>query len=410
MTKALYLLAYRFIWNTHEKSIAAMTTICFLSIALSSCALALVAAIMSGFEHETRSIIQGVHPDLTIQAGGRPLQFDNIRKVLHQEYAAQIAGLSPALHSHVLIKSAGSQAIGALGMLIGIDPASEPTVSKLPTFVKEKIQKDSAFTDLFRDEQVLIGQTLAHTLGARVGDALTLLSSSEQATTDEVMLEQHPAKVGGIFKTGVDEVDSHVIFSNVPFFKTLFPERGITQIGIKLADAHQEESMKAQLKERLGLTVLSWKDLYPALLSALVLEKYAMFLVLALITLIACINIMSLLFMYTTHKKAEIAVLKTLGLKTNELIKLFVFMGMSIAIAGAIVGVTLAVAISWLINRYQLIKLPDIYYVSHLPAHMSFAIALMVVVLVSIVSCIAAMIPAFKMGTFDVSHLLKESG
>lgn len=390
-----------------------MTTIAFVSIILASCALALVAAIMSGFEHETRSIVQGIHPDLTIQAGGRPLRYDAIKETILKTYQKDIVGISPSTQGHVLVKATDQEGVGVLGVIIGIDPKAEATVSKLPSLIQKENQALPAFKDLFEREQIVIGTAMAESTGAKAGSSVMLLFSSDQeeATSgNQVLLEQKQVTVSGIFKTGIEDVDAHVLFCSLDLFKSLFPESGITAINLKLVKPQEEAYLKKELKNLLlGLTILSWQDLYPALLSALMLEKYAMILVLALIGLVACVTIISLFFMYITHKKGEIALLRTLGVKQPELIRLFVGMGGCIGLIGALIGIFLATGISLLLNEYHLIKLPSVYYISHVPAHMSVDIGIAVIILVTITSCIAAYIPARTLQSIDVTDLLKES-
>ncbi len=410
MKQALMLLAYRFIRNTHQKSIAMMTMIAFVSIVLASSALSLVAAIMSGFEQETRAIVQGIHPDLTIQGGGLPLRLDAIKEAVLNAYPAEIAGISPMSQNHVLVKASDQEGVGVLGVMLGIDPEAEATVSRLPLLV-EKSTKTLSFKDLFQGEQVVIGKALADSLGASISSEITVLfvPESEVNSKTQIFLEQKKVKVGGVFKTGIEDIDAHVLFGSLDLFKNLFPESSITAINLKLNSLSKEDTLKTELKKFLGLSVLSWQDLYPALLSALTLEKYASMLVLALIGLVACVNIMALLFMYITNKKTEIALLRTFGVRENELMGLFVGMGGGIGFAGSILGVMIASLISFLLNEYQLIKLPSVYYITHVPAHMTFLIGICVIILVTVASCIAAYIPARTLQGIDVANLLKQT-
>lgn len=400
------MLARRFLWNTDEKTILTMTIVCFLSIVVGSCALALVAAIMHGFEQETRAVVQGIHPDIIINGGGQALNYSKIKELIAQDYKESVIGISPSMQGHVLIKTPDSEGISGLVILMSIDPQTETSISRLEKLIKQPAQP---LTEILEGGRVLIGQSLADSLAVKPGDALTLLFSPDLGSADTISLEQHPALVGGIFKTGIEDLDAHVIFSSLDLGKTLFVDQGITQVGLKLRDSGREKQVLSSLREKLDLTIFSWKDLYPALLSALMLEKYAMFFILALIAIVASINIISLLFMYIAYKKTEIAVLRTLGFTQRDILTLFISIGVGVGLSGALVGVSLASMLSFVLNRYPLIPLPEVYYVSHLPAHMTLPISLAVVGLVVLISFLAALIPARHISSLDVAVLLKRA-
>ncbi len=403
----LLLLARRFLWGTREKSIAVMTGICFMSIILGSCALALVAAVMSGIEKETRAVVQGINPDLIMLGEGKPLNYPKIQEFIAKNYHDSIDGISPSMQGHACIKAPDINAIAALVMLTAIDPDTEQSVSKLPLLIKQP--KAASLGAVLENDQLLIGQSLASLLGAKPGDPITLLFAPEVESPENVMLEQRQTHIGGIFKSGIEDIDANVIFLSISLAKSLFPDKGITHIGLKLRNPDKEKEVMASLKKALGLAVFSWKDLYPALLAALTLEKYAMLFILSLIAMVASINIMALLFMYIAYKKAEIAVLRTLGFTSRDVMLLFLLMGTGIGLVGASIGVTLASIASFLLNRYPFIQLPDAYYVSHLPAHMTMPIGATVIILVLAISFIAALIPARYISRLDTAALLKRT-
>ena len=129
-----------------------------------------------------------------------------------------------------------------------------------------------------------------------------------------------------------------------------------------------------------------------ALLAALTLEEYVSFLVIALITLVASMNILALLFMQITNKRTDIALLKTIGMPSHAITTIFIYMGLGIALCASICGVLCATVISFCIDHYKLLPLPDAYYVSHVPAHMTIYIPLMVLCMVCLMSLCAAIL------------------
>jgi len=130
------------------------------------------------------------------------------------------------------------------------------------------------FSQLFDNDQILIGCQMAHDNEYAVGDEIELLfSSNESVRGHKLTFNSHTTIIGGIFKTGIDEFDSNVIYCPFSLLETLFPDIEVEQVTIQLHPHADEAQTIAKLKKRLGIDVYSWKDLYPSLFAALALEK-----------------------------------------------------------------------------------------------------------------------------------------
>lgn len=404
------LLALRFLRNPHqEKALSSMIKICFIGICIGTFALTLVAAIMNGFEKATHQKLQSIHADITIQSQGKPLNFEKLKQVLTQEFSADIEALSPSSTNQVVIQSQQKQhQTQNLVILKGIDPQAEPQVNALKTMLIGEAKTCSDWSSLLGEDGIFIGQTLAQQLGIKVGDTINLLYQPEELVTNKITLISQHARIAALFKTGISEFDEHVIFSSLEFFQELF-QTGITHVSIKLKNPQEEKSFVQRLKKRLSLEVYSWKDLYPALVSALTLEKYAMIVILTLVTLVASMNMISLLFMYITQKRREIALLKSLSMSNRSLIVTFMLLGLTISLTASGSGILLASLASWLLQKYPFITLPDIYYVTHLPAQLEWPLVILVLVSTSFLTILAIAIPARSITTINIAHLLKNS-
>ncbi|TET33765.1 ABC transporter permease, partial [Candidatus Dependentiae bacterium] len=164
------------------------------------------------------------------------------------------------------------------------------------------------------------------------------------------------------------------------------------------------------LRQRLALDVYSWQELYPALVSALALEKYTMFFILLLITLIAAMNIISLISMLISQKRADIAMLRAMGIAPQTITAIFMIIGMSVAGVAALLGILCACIASVLLERYPFIELPHVYYVSHLPAHMEWSIVVMVFVVVLLITILATWFAAQRAKSITIAHVLRFEG
>ncbi len=404
------LLAWRYLWASDpEKNIATMVKICFVGIAVGTFALALVSAIMRGFEYTIYQKMQNIHPQLMIRSGNSELNVDKINWVIKQEFP-EIVISSPMALEYAIIKSADSEP--SVIILKGIDPLYESQVSAIGSKVFGA-DKDIQLSlgDTVYGQHVLIGKTLAQNLNVNIGDPIELYYTDlGQTGSKRLSLQSEVAQVGGFFESGIEEFDSSVLYCTLPFFKSIFPDTGITQLNLKLTCDANETAVMKRLQDRLHIPALSWKDLYPALVSALKLEKYAMFFILALITLVASMSIISLLFMQITQKRRDIALLRSLGTPISIISRIFILMGMGIALTASTFGLIMAIAASWILEHYPFIQLPDAYYVSHLPARMDLSIIIAVLVTVLVLSFIATWLPTRSIRRLNISHVLRFEG
>jgi len=404
MNSLSLLLSWRYLVKTkQERSINTMIKICFLGIALGTFSLALVVAVMRGFERATHEHMQGIHAHIIMQAyGNEPLDFDAITRVLKNEFP-EIIGIAPSNQHYGIIQNDSGQ----LSMLIsikGIDPSAESETTSL----EKKILGNETLKNSVHENHVAIGEKLATKLHTSNGNQFQLLFAPEtQDWSKTIHLDSANLIVGGVFKTGIEEFDSSLILCTLQQAQELFPDAGITSVQLKLKPKSDETALIKKLKKRFNLDCYSWKELYPALLAALKLEKYASFFILSLIILVASMSIISLLFMQITQKKTDIAILQTLGTSFTALRTIFFLIGFSIALCACIIGLMCAFLIGLLLKHYVHIELPDAYFASHLPIALDPEIFFIVFCVVMILSCLAAFLSIRKIDDLLIANTLK---
>ena len=199
---------------------------------------------------------------------------------------------------------------------------------------------------------------------------------------------------------------NYIFFCSNQFLHDFF-DQGITQININLVPGANESQTIAALKNRFHLEAYSWKELYPALVSALKLEKYAMFFVLMLIAIVAGMNIVSLLFMYITQKRKDIAILKAYGTPQKTINTIFIVIGIGISASAALGGLLIAYCICLILSIYPFISLPDTYYVSHLPVSMEWNIFGLVFLVILGIGTIASFFSIKKSKSLLIASVLK---
>lgn len=388
-----------------------MTLICLTGIFIGSFSLALITAIMNGFEITIHEKMQGIHANIIIQSYGNSIDSDIVGAVLTNEFP-EISAFSPLATHHVLMRPKNADdTTPFVAVIRGINPNSEQHTSSIAQKMISDNSNPVFFPSLFTGNNIVIGKQLAENNGITYGDSIELLFiDDEQIRGRKVTLNSQFATVSGIFSTGIDEFDSGVVYSSLPFFEKIFPNSPVEQINIALNPQANEEVVIKKLTQRLGLDVYSWKSLYPALVATLKLEKYVSFFIIALILLVASMNIISLIFMQITQKRPDIALLKAIGMTNNAISSIFLIIGMTISCVASFFGLSAALLASWLLQRYPFITLPDTYYVTHLPVAMTWHILFAVWSIVIVFSLIATWIPIRKIRFINISQVLRFEG
>lgn len=398
------LIAWRYICGSRtNSSIATMALIAFLGILIGAFSLTVVVSVMNGFEKATYEKLQHMHAPIIIEAYGQKLNMPAMQQVLKSEFP-QIESFAPRSENHVIINE-NNEEITNVVLLKGIDSTREGKISAIEKTITNP--QNQPLEKIVHNNHILIGRKLANQLGLTINDPIELLYTTGSASGKKIALEKDSAIIGGLFHSGVEEFDTNVIVCSLDYLQKLFPDEGITQVGIKLKDSSNEQEAIDQLRSRFMLDAYSWKALYPALVAALKLEKYAMFFILALITLVASMSIISLLYMQIIQKRGDIAILKAHGLSDRHIQSIFLWMGMGITTTATLLGELLAFITCLLIKKYPFIQLPDVYYVSHLPVQMEWQIFAIVFVVVLMLGLLATIIPVQSTRSINIARVLR---
>jgi len=401
-----FTLAWRYLWSKNrDTSITTMVRICFLGIFLGTLALTLVLCVMQGFEHSTREKLQSINPTLLIRTKDIPLDIVTIQNTLAQLPA--IHASAPNIQQFVMVQDRRAKTLSTIATFKAIDPAQESRVSALARMIIQP--PNIPLEKLIYENRVLIGHKLAQQLDCTVGDAITIWYAPDQNNTTK--LEKMALIVNGIFRTGLEEYDLNLIVADLAFAQELFSEQEIDEIGITLKPTAPVEKIVQELKEHFfEYDVLSWYELYPALVGALKLEKYALFFIIMLITLVASMNIISLIFMQITQKRRDIAILQTYGMTSTTIRKVFFCIGLYIGLAGALCGLVAAYLIGLILYHFPFISLPDVYYTSHLPIVLDPSLFGIVFACVMMIIIIATSIPLRDIARIPIAHILRFEG
>jgi lipoprotein-releasing system permease protein len=383
--------------------ISVITFISTLGIAIGVMALVIALALITGFQEDVQDKILGATSHIMVSdLSGEGLSG-------YQDLVAKVRGIngvqvvSPIIYDMVLVngpyKSKG-------GMLKGIDFDLEKENSPwLAGLEQGSLPSDSP------REGILLGKELAFSIGASVGDVVTVLTSSSRLSPLGLIPKTKRFQVSGLFSTGLYEFDSTTALISLRSAQKFFGlEDKINHLQVKIADIFRAPEVAEEMRLALPPTtyVTTWMELNRSLFSALKLEKNIMFLTITLIVIVAALNIIATLILMVMEKTRDIGVLMAIGATSRSIRKVFFLQGSMIGIIGTTAGVALGLLCCWLANTFQLIKVPvDIYQITYVPFHIK-AVDLLLIIGVSLsISLLSTLFPSHRASRVDPVVALK---
>jgi len=379
--------------------VGVITLISVIGVAAGVASLIIALAITNGMRRDLQEKLVGSTAHVMLmrvaEDGIRIWQplLERLRKLPHVTAAA------PLLYEEVLI-SRGAKSGGA--QIEGIIPADERTVSDLlqsvtkgsaealepvgssETQVSESRRATPASTDRSPGTPsgapgsvaaqavppIVIGQDLAETLGAEVGDTVLVTSPQGELTPFGLEPKYQRFVVAGIFKSGFYQYDATYAFIRLADSQRLYSEPDlISAISFKVDDMYQAGAVGREIAEAAGpgFETTNWMEQNRELFRALALEQVVTFIVLALIVCVAALNILTALTMMVMEKTRDIAVLMSFGVSEMQVRRIFLLQGLLISVIGTAVGLVLGYGLSWVGGHYRFPLDASVYSIDHLP-------------------------------------------
>ena len=388
-------IAFRYLKSKKKhKGVSVNTAISIGGVAVGVMALLVVLSVMSGFHQDLQKKILGANAHIIIRDYKGALT-DTARITENLASNQEVLSHAPFVIGQVMV-SFNNRAHGVY--IRGIEPEIEAKTTEILSHIKQ-----GDFRRLSEDKEIpgiIIGKELASNLGVLLNDMLNVVSPVGEIGPMGMLPKVKQFRVVGIFEIGMFEYDANLVLTAMKPAQEFFGFKdSISGIELRLKDIYKAPEVKKQLQESLGLRylVLDWMQMNKNLFSALKLEKFAMFVILVLIILVASFNIISNLIMNVIEKSREIAILKAIGATNMSIMTIFMLQGLFIGLIGTFTGMTGGYLIGVILNKYQLIKLPaDVYYLSHLPVKMSLFDFVTVSLSAITISFVATIYPAWQ--------------
>lgn len=360
-----YLLAKR-----KQALISVISLVSTIGVTVGVMAVIIALAVMTGLQQTLRDRILGSQPHIYVSRPGGIEDYkadvEKLRAMPH------VTGVAPALLGKALISATRAEDFITIK---GIDPALEPSVTDISRVTLSgslaALERPVAVTsDGVTLDGIVLGKDLADTLGVVVGDSVIVRTTQGQLSPAGLAPTVRRLRVAGIFSLGLYEFDSSYGFVSMDVARRLFGKNEVDFVQLHVDDIYQAPAIAREVSARLGdqYYAQDWGQMNKALFSALTLEKLAVSLAIGLIVIVAALNIVASLILLVMEKHRDIGILKTMGANARSVTAIFMVQGLLIGAIGTGVGATLGLAVSYLCNRYQLIRVPtDVYQVSYLP-------------------------------------------
>tara|TARA_R110002072_G_scaffold22322_1_gene77947 strand:+ start:852 stop:2159 length:1308 start_codon:yes stop_codon:yes gene_type:complete len=400
--------------------IALIAIISFLGISLGVAALIIIMSIMNGFRYELLSTLLGVQSHVYVDA--RSMTPEQI-----EDFSGQIATMDGVVSvgtrmTGQALVTANDATIGAVVIGITRDELAQLERVTRPVEGREPGLRFGTFdtfgTGRNGGDDILTGMGIVNQLNVLEGEEITLIAPSGRPGPFGTRPTRKAYRVSGVFSTGIYAFDQITIFMPLEQALLFFNEEGPQSIEVRVEDPDAMGDLVRDIRRQVGNSgyVYDWRERDSSFQTALAVERFAMRLILAVVILIAALNIITGLIMLVKNKGRDIAILRTMGATQNSILRIFLLIGLMIGAVGAIGGVVLGLvfvlnidAIKGFIEMVSGVNVfdPEVYFLSRLPARLDWAEVAFATVFGLGAALLAAIPPAWRAARLDPVEALR---
>jgi lipoprotein-releasing system permease protein len=397
-----YFIGFRYAFSKRSDGyLSFISGFSFVAMALGVMALIIVLSVMNGFDREIKQRLLRVIPHITLVSpqGLTVHEVDQLQLQLSSH--PDVNAVFPLLQTHAMASTGEARQ----GIIIqGIDPNWTDANDLADHLIAGHIQRLQA-----GEFGIVLGSQLARRLNVFIGDNVEIVLPQVSLTPLGAFPRLKMMQVVGIFEVGA-QVDSSLAFIHQGDARLLLRLGERYQgMQIQLDDAYRADSLIAEISalSPANSQWQSWTELMGDLFTAMRMEKTVVSLLLAVIIAVAAFNIIASLVLMVADKRKDIAVLRTLGARSDQIVKLFVVQGTSVGVVGILVGAVLGCLIAWLIGDIvaffesltgAYLFDPSVYMISSMPSQVRLADVVAVVTVASLMSFLATLYPAWRAG------------
>jgi len=399
--------ALRYLTARRKQAFISMISgVAVLGVAVGVMALLIALGLMTGLQSEIRARILGATAHVSVfRARAEPFE-DFAPAIAKLRALPGVAGAAPAVYGKALLTSATGAAVATLK---GIVPSEERTV----TDVIAKLRDGSAAALEKPGEgaaPVLLGSALADSLSVGVGDVVTVTSPRGRLSPVGLLPRVVRVRVAGTVKTGLYEFDAGWGYLPLASARRLFDADATSLVEVRLDDMFAVKPVSKAIVASLGggYVTTDWVQMNQSLFSALWIEKMAIGITIGLIVAVAALNIVATLVLMVMEKHKDIAILVSMGASRGAIMRVFMLQGTIIGFVGTALGGLLGWGACRVLDRYQLIRIPeDVYQIAWVPFRLLPVDAAVVLAGALVVCFMATLYPARGAARLDPAESLR---
>jgi lipoprotein-releasing system permease protein len=404
------MVAFRYLRARRQEGFVSVIAIfSLLGIALGVATLIVVMAVMNGFRVEFISNIVGINGYLRVSSAAGPLTgFDDLVRRIRQ--VPGITGVRPLVEGQALASTPKTSTGVLVRGLRAEDIASQPMLAK--GIARETL-------DQFSDDSAVLGWRLLDKLGLHVGDSVSLLVPEHDAASPNAIPRARSFRIAGTFDVGMSQYDGYFVLMPLDAAQRFFGTgEGVSGLEIFASDPDQLGAQRRTVAAIVGpgARVLDWQQNFAGYLNVVAIQRNVMFLILALIVLVAAFNIISGMIMLVKSKGRDIAILRTMGATRAMVLRIFILSGASIGVIGTLAGFAVGVEFAQHIEAVRSFLQgifhvdlfnPEQYFLSEIPARIYASDVIAVVTMAFALSLLATVYPAWRASRLDPVEALR---
>jgi lipoprotein-releasing system permease protein len=345
--------AFRYLRGKRKnRFISLITIISIAGVSVGVVALIVVIGVMTGFDIALTQTIIGNRAHLFVQEPfGEPIE--NYEKVAAdiESVDSRIVASAPFIQVEALIRVGDANATGAF--IIGMDPEPETKVTQVADNLTGKNGRKYGRGALPGYKEIVLGHQLANRIRVGVGDEVTVITDTGKAKATPFGVrpgQELRLTISGISQAQMYEFDNLYGFVDIPTARLLSGRPGVDGIHCRLTDAFLAKPIAEKVESQLLMRTQTWYENQQPFFEALQQEKVVMFIILLFITVVAAFNITSTLIMVVMEKRRDIGVLRTIGVSSGSILRLFVIEGLYIGLSGTVLGVLGGIVLAYNLN------------------------------------------------------------
>jgi lipoprotein-releasing system permease protein len=373
--------------------IGVISNISVLGVAVGVGALITVLAVMSGFEEDLVNRVVGTYAHSVIEADQPFAPTDSLEEQI-RSVTPLILATAPFVDGQALLQTPASSR-GSIVRAARFE--DESRVSRIAAYLQEGAYPAEGTT------QILVGNVLARIMNLKIGSAVQFYSPARKKPSEFT--------VSGIFHSGMYDYDANLVYLSLGAGQTVF-ELGdrISGVAVKYRSPADALTFQRKLQAAVGYDryVRSWRDMNATLFGALKLEKSVMFIILALIVLVACFNIIGTLTLLVMDRTKDIGILKAVGASEGHVVRIFGCVGFLIGASGTVLGLGIGAGLCYALKTFKIVPIPaEIYYFDRLPVNFRWDDAATVAGAALLISLLSALYPAIAAAKLKTSEALR---